>query len=92
MITTGVLVSSGDGGVGFCRRARPAELERRRGLHDLPTLHLWRRPALPHDGGLQPQAEAAPAGTAPKEAVQALGAYLSEGNGLGSRGGMKSGS
>ena len=84
MIRTGVLVSSGDGGVGFCRRARPAELERRRGLHDLPTLHLWRRPALPHDGGLQPQAEATAAGRAPKEALQALGADVAEGSGLGS--------
>ena len=32
--------TEGYGGVGFCRRARPAELERRRGLHDLPALHL----------------------------------------------------
>ena len=40
-------------------------------------------PALPHDGGLQPQAEAAPAVTAPKEAVQALGTHLAEGSGLG---------
>ena len=45
----------GDGGVGFCRRARPAELDRRLGLHYLPTLHLWRCPASPHDAGLQPQ-------------------------------------
>ena len=51
---------------------RAAELEGRRGLHDLPALHLWRRPALPHDGRLQPQAEAAPARAAPKEAMQAL--------------------
>ena len=39
--------------------------------------------ALPHDGGLQPQAEAAAARAAPKEAVQALGANLAEGSGLG---------
>ena len=71
-------------GVGLRRRARPAELERRRGLHDLSALHLWGRPALPHDGGLQPQAEAAAAGSAPKEALQALGADMAEGNGLGS--------
>ena len=62
---------------------RAAELEGRLGLHDLPALHLWRRPALPHDGGLQPQAEAAAAGSAPKKAVQALGTHLAEGRGLG---------
>jgi hypothetical protein len=73
----------GYGGVGLCRRERPAELERRRGLHDLPALHLWSRPALPHDCGLQPQAEAAPTGAAPKEALQALGTHLAEGSGLG---------
>ena len=28
-------------------------MEGRRGLHSLSALHLWRRPALPHDGGLQ---------------------------------------
>ena len=39
--------------------------------------------ALPHDGGLQPQAEAAAARAALKEAVQALGANLAEGSGLG---------
>ena len=83
MISTGVLVSSGDGGVGFCRRARPAELEGRGGLHDLPALHLWGRPALPHDGGLQPQATATAAGSAPEEALQALSTDLAEGNGLG---------
>ena len=46
------------GGVGLRRRERSAELERRRGLHDLPALHLWRRPALPHDGGVQDLGEA----------------------------------
>jgi len=35
-------------------------------------------------GVLQPQAEAAAAGAAPKEAVQALGADPAEGSGLGS--------
>ena len=59
-------------------------MERRRGLHDLPALHLWRRPALPHDGGLQPQAEATAAGAAPEEALQALGTDVAEGRGLGS--------
>ena len=54
-------------------------MEGRRGLHDLPALRLWRRSALPHDGGLQPQAEAAAAGSAPKEALQALGTHLAEG-------------
>ena len=37
-------------------------MEGRRGLHDLPVLHLWRRSALPYEGGLQPQAEAAATG------------------------------
>ena len=59
-------------------------MEGRRGLHDLPVLHLWRRSALPYEGGLQPQAEAAAAGLAPREAVQALGTDLAEGSGLGS--------
>ena len=57
-------------------------MEGRRGLYDLPALRLWRRSALPHDGGLQPQAEAASTGAAPKKAVQALGAYVAEGSGL----------
>ena len=39
---------------------------------------------LPHDGGLQPQTEAAAAGAAPEEALQALGYYVAEGSGLGS--------
>ena len=38
---------------------------------------------LPHDGGLQSQAETAAAGSAPKEAVQALGTHLAEKSGLG---------
>ena len=65
--------------MGFCGRSRPAGMEGRRGLYDLPALRLWRRSALPHDGGLQPQAEAAPTGAAPKEAMQALGTDLAEG-------------
>ena len=54
-------------------------MEGRRGLHDLPALRLWRRPALPHDGGLQPQAEAAATRSAPEEALQPLGAHLAKG-------------
>lgn len=61
-------------------------MEGRPGLHDLPVLHLWRRSAsaLPYEGGLQPQAEAAATGSAPRKAVQALGTDLAEGSGLGS--------
>ena len=44
---------------------------------------MTRVPALPHGGGLQPQTEAAAAGAAPKEALQALGADLAEGSGVG---------
>ena len=75
--------------MGLRRRARSAELERWRGLHDLPALRLRRRPALPHDGWLQPQTEAAAARAAPKEAVQALGSYVAEGDGVGTRGGLE---
>ena len=39
--------------------------------------------ALPHGGGLQPQAEAVAAGATPEEALQALGTHLEEGSGLG---------
>ena len=53
-------------------------MEGRRGLHDLPVLHLWRRSALPYEGGLQPQAKAAVAGAAPKESVQAVSADVEE--------------
>ena len=58
------------------------------GLYDLPTLHLWRRSALPHEGELQPQAEAASTGAAPKEALQALGTDVAEASGLGTRSGL----
>ena len=51
-------------------------------LHDLPALHLRRRPALPHDGSLQPQTEATSTGLALKEGVQALGTDVAEGGGL----------
>ena len=54
-----------------------------RRLHDVSALRLWRRPALPHDGGLQPQTEAAPAWAAPKEALQALGTDVAEESGVG---------
>ena len=37
-----------------------------------------------HDGGVQPQAEAAAAGAAPKEALQVMGADVAEGGWLGS--------
>ena len=65
--------------MGLRRRARPAELERRRGLHHLPALHLRDGSALPHDGGLQPQAEAVATGSALKEEMQALGSHLAKG-------------
>ena len=45
--------------------------------------HRTATPALPHDGGLQPQAESASTGSAPQEALQALGADVAEGDGLG---------
>ena len=53
-------------------------MEGRRGLHDLPAVHLWRRPALPQDGWLQPQAEAVAAGPALEEALQAFGFCLTK--------------
>ena len=49
----------------------------------LPALPLRRRSVLLHDGGLQPQAEAAATGGAPNEELQALGTHLAEANGLG---------
>ena len=49
----------------------------------MPALHLWGGSALPHTVGLQPQAEAASARTAHEEAMQVLGSYLAEGDGLG---------
>ena len=56
---------------------------------NLPALRLRRRSALPHDGGLQPQAEAAAARAAPKDALQALGTHLAKGSWLGTRSGLK---
>ena len=44
-----------------------------------PTLHLRSRPALQRDGGLQHQAEAAAAGSAPEEALQAVGSNVAKG-------------
>ena len=76
--STAVLANGYHGGVGLRRQSRPAELEGRGGLHDLPALRLRRRWALPHDGGVQPQAEAAAARTAPEEALQALDAHLKD--------------
>ena len=49
------------------------DLQGWRCLHDVPTLRLWSRLALPYGGELQPQVEAAAARAAPKEALQALG-------------------
>ena len=71
----------GCGGAGLRRLTGSAELEGRRGLHDLPALHLWRRQALLLDGGVQPQAEAAASRSAPEEALQSLGSCLAEGSG-----------
>ena len=38
------------------------DLQGWRCLHDVPTLRLWSRLALPYGGGLQPQVEAAATG------------------------------
>ena len=64
-------------------------MEGRRGLYDLTALRLWRRSARPHDGGLQPQAEADAARAEPKEAMQALGTHLAKGSGLGTQSWLK---
>ena len=40
-------------------------------------------PALPHDGGVQSQAEISPTRAAPKEALQALGTHIAKASGLG---------
>jgi len=48
------------------------------------VVHFWRRrPALPHDGGVQPQAEVAATSAASEEALKAFGADLAEGDVLG---------
>ena len=55
-----------------------------RGLHNLPALHLWHRPALPHDGGLQPQVETIAARSAlGGEEAQTLGTHLAKESGFG---------
>ena len=69
-----------DGGVGFLRRKRAAGLEGWCRLHDVPALRLWRRSALPHGAGLQPQATPAGAGSPTEEALQALGTHQAEGS------------
>ena len=43
---------------------------------------MTRDTRMPHDGGLQPQTEAAATGSAPEEALQALGTHLAEGSWL----------
>ena len=46
-------------------------------------VHSWRwKRKSPHDGGLQSQAQAAAAGSASEEALQALGADVAKGDGL----------
>ena len=55
-----------------------------REMHHLLALHLRGGSALPHPVGLQPQAAAVTARRAPEEEVQALGAFVAEGEGLGS--------
>ena len=59
-------------------------MEGRLRLHHLPALHLRGGSALPHPVGLQPQAAAVAARRASDEGLQALGADLAEGDGLGS--------
>ena len=44
---------------------------------------MTRDTRIAHDGGLQPQAEAAAAEATPKEALQALGTDVAEASGLG---------
>ena len=70
--------------MGFYRRGGVAGMEGRPRLHHLPALHLRGGSALPHPVGLQPQAAAVTARRAPEEEVQALGADVAEGDGLGS--------
>ena len=72
--------------MGFHRRQGASGLERRLRLHHLPALHLRGGSALPHPVGLQPQAAAVAARRAPEEEVQALGADVAKGDGLGTRG------
>ena len=65
----------------FIANASPAQ--QRGTLQAVTSDPCLKTPALPHDGGLQPQAEAATAGSAPEEALQALGTHMAEGDGLG---------
>ena len=69
-----------NGGV-FIATASPAQ--QRGTLQAVTSDPCLKTPALPHDGRLQPQAEAAATRAAPEEALQALGADLAEASGLG---------
>ena len=62
---------------------RVAELEGRRGLHDLAALHLWRPPALPTMVGCNLRQKQLQQEQHLQKAVQALGTHLAEGSGLG---------
>ena len=59
-------------------------MEGRLRLHHLPALHLRGGSAMPHPVGPQPQAAAVTTRRAPEEEMQALGADVAEGDGLGS--------
>ena len=80
---------TGYGGVGLHRRARPTRLERWLCLHDMPTLPLWRRRALPHAARLQHPPASTAAGRPPQEKMQAVGTHLAERSRLGSRSELK---
>ena len=60
------------------------KLERSPDLLDLPALRLRGGSALPHAGGLHPQAEAAPARRAPDQALSAVGTDVANEGWLGS--------
>ena len=72
------------GVVGFYRRAGVAGMEGRLRLYHLTALHPRGGSALPHPVGLQPQAGEVAARRAHEEEMQALGADVAEGDGLGS--------
>ena len=63
--------------------AHAAPPQERGTLQAVTSNPCFKTPALPHVGGLQPQAEEAAAGAAPEKALQALGAHLAEESGLG---------